>query len=210
MQILITLQQLREIWPRSSIGWAEALGPAMAEFEINTPARIAMFLAQCGHESAEGTRLVESFAYGKERLRAVFPKYFPDDKTAGKYVNRPIAIASRVYANRMGNGDEESKDGWTYRGRGLIQITGRGMYQKCGKALNMPLVNTPDVLELVGPAARSAAWLFAVEKGCNGPSDDADDDALVFVTKRINGGTNGLEERRKYYERACDVLGVAL
>lgn len=208
MTKLITFQQLREIWPHSSIGWAEALDPAMAEFEINTPARIAMFLAQCGHESVEGTRLVESFGYRTERLLAVFPKYFSDDHIAIKYAHRPIAIASRVYANRMGNGDEESKDGWTYRGRGLIQITGKGMYQRCGQALNLPLVNTPDVLELMGPAARSAAWFFAREKGCNERSDDADEDALIGVTKRINGGTNGLEDRRSYYERACRVLGV--
>jgi putative chitinase len=184
--------------------WAQPLTAAMARYEINTPTRQAAFLAQVMHESARFTTLVENFNYRADRLVAVFPGYF-DEHEALAYARQPSRIASRVYANRMGNGDEASGDGWKYRGRGLIQITGRGNYFECGVTLGMDLIADPDKLLDPDMAAMSAACYWKT----HGLNELADAGSFSTITKRINGGLNGQPERLALLGKAKIALGVA-
>lgn len=181
--------------------FVEPINKVMEEFEINTPNRIAMFLAQVGHESAGLTRLHENLNYKAARLTQIFPKYFrdvdPDD-----YANNPEAIANRVYANRMGNGPEASGDGYRFRGRGAIQLTGRSNYTSCGEDLEVDLINNPDYLETPEGAIRSAAW-FWDQHDLN---DWADKKDVLTCTKKINGGTIGIEERKELFEEALTIF----
>lgn len=181
--------------------WVEALNQAMSRFDITTPARQAGFLSQIGHESALLTALVENLNYGVAALLRVFPKYF-DPATASAYQRNPEKIANRIYADRMGNGDESSGDGFRFRGRGLIQITGRTNYNSCAAALEHPLTDTPELLETPAFAALSAAW-FWHSHGLNALADAKN---IVAMSKRINGGTVGLAEREQLYAQATDVL----
>lgn len=201
----MNIDQLVHILPRSMQRAVLFIGPlndAMAEFQINTPARQASFLAQVGHESSHLCATVENFNYGAERLQVVFPKYFPTRETAEAYARQPMRIASRVYALRMGNGGEGTRDGWNYRGRGLIQITGKDAYTACGQALGCDLLANPQFLEAPPLAARSAAWWWKAH-GCNELADAGDQ---VRVTRRVNGGTNGLAERLALFAVAQRVL----
>ncbi len=143
--------------------------------------------------------------YNAKALRAVFGNYFPTDELAEDYARKPEKIANRVYANRMKNGDEESGDGWKYRGRGLIQLTGKENYTKCGGALKIDLVNKPDLLAQDANAAVAAACWFWDSRKLNAY---ADQDDIRSVTKCINGGYNGLEDREQYLRRAKSVLGI--
>lgn len=177
-----------------ALKWVDVLNDAMAEFDINTPQRIGMFLAQLAHESAGFTRLEEGLRYSSiDRLKTVWPKRFGNmyEPTAQQYVNNPRALASFVYAGRMGNGDESSGDGWRYRGRGLIQLTGLNNYRAAGMALGLDLVTDPDAAADPDIAARIAAW-FWKSNGCNELADRGD---FEGVTKRINGGTVGMADR---------------
>jgi len=183
--------------------WAPALSAAAERFDISTPARLAAFIAQTAHESANFKRLVENLNYSAEGLRKTWPSRF-DAETAAAYARQPERIANRVYANRIGNGDEASGDGWRFRGRGPIQITGRENYHKCGAALGLPLLIRPQLLEERDAGALSAAWFWATH-GCNGIADTGDFTAL---TKRINGGTHGLQDRTRIWSRAKAALGV--
>ena len=191
--------------------WTQALNPAMERFEINTPQRSAAFLAQLAHESGEFTRLVENLNYTAARLCAVWPTRFPTADAAQPYARNPEALANVVYARRLGNSDAASGDGWRFRGRGLIQLTGRGNYRTSGTAIGVPLEDQPDLLETVGPAALSAAQFWS-SRGLNHLADDqndANDDAdFVKITKIINGGTAGLNSRRQYWARAQAAFGV--
>ena len=204
---MATIDQLKEIFhgakEENLDKFCDALNEAMNEFEINTLQREAMFLAQCGHESGMFSAVSENLNYKAETLTKVFPKYFrdvnPDD-----FAKQPEKIANRVYASRMGNGDEESGDGYRYRGRGLIQLTGKSNYTRCGEALGKDLTTDSDYLSTPEGAARSAAWFFQ-ENGCN---ETADADDVVKTTKIINGGTIGLEERTELYNKAKSVLGA--
>ncbi len=168
---------------------------------INTKARIAAFLAQAGHESGHFKARVENLNYSAKALLSVFPKYF-DAERAAEYQRKPEKIASRVYANRMGNGDEASKDGWKYRGRGYIQLTGKDNYTRCGKDLGVDLLATPEYLETIEGAIKSACWYWTTNK-LNQYADSGDIKAL---TKRINGGYNGLEDRVSLYKKATAAL----
>jgi putative chitinase len=201
-----TKQQLKEMIPRNPYvdQWFEAISEILPEYEITTPQRVAAFLAQCAHESGGFVFLKENLNYKAASLRKVFPKYFPDDATAARYAGKGEMIANRVYANRMGNGDEASGDGYRFRGRGLIQLTGKSNYTRCGEALGKDLVGDSDYLSTPEGAARSAAWFFQ-ENGCN---ETADADDVVKTTKIINGGTIGLEERSELYNKAKSVLGA--
>ena len=201
----ISAEKLKEIMPatRCAATFAGPLAAAMAEAGIDTPRRAAMFLAQIAHESAEMNRLVENLNYSGAGLLNTFPGHFSEAE-ARTFAHRPEPIASRAYANRNGNGDEASGDGWRYRGRGLIQVTGKRNYTDCAKALDLDLVAQPESLETPEAAARSAAWFWRKQK-LNAFADEGD---LEGCTRKINGGLNGMEARRDYYERAMRVLGV--
>jgi putative chitinase len=171
--------------------------------DLSDSKRRAAFIAQCAHESGCFRTLVENLNYSQEGLRKVFGKYFPDDATAAKYARNPEAIANRVYANRMGNGDEASGEGWKYRGRGLIQLTGKDNYTRCGKAIGADLViANPDYLLTIEGAVKSALWFWTANK----INTFADKEDLVGMTKKINGGTHGLQERTEFYHRVLSVI----
>lgn len=203
----LTLEQLKQLLPRNKFveQWHEALSQLLPEYEINTPQRIAAFIAQCAHESAEFTALKENLNYRWESLRKVFPKYFPDDEIAQQYASMPNkqeAIANRIYASRMGNGPEESGDGYRYCGRGLIQLTGKENYTWFAASLNMTVENAVEYLQTFEGAVQSACWFWET----NNLNQWADKGDILTLTKRINGGTIGLEDRIKHYEHALHVL----
>lgn len=189
--------------------WTGALSEAMDRFAISTPARAAAFLAQIAHESGELRRLVENLSYSADRLMVVWPKRFPTLASAEPYERQPEKLANYVYASRLGNGDTASGDGWRFRGRGLLQITGRGNYRACGLALPFPLEVQPELL-VAPPIASLAAGQFWRSRGCNELADnnagDNDDEDFVRITVLINGGKNGLESRRAYWQRAKAAL----
>lgn len=190
--------------PTDIAKFATPLAEACAEWGIDTPLRLAAFLAQIAHESGQLRALVENLNYSAEALLRVFPRHF-EARQAATYARHPDRIASRVYANRMGNGDEASGDGWRYRGRGLIQVTGKANYAACGPALGLDLIAQPELLEQPGPAARSAGW-FWHWNGLNRPADARD---IETITRRINGGLTGLDDRKACYARACAAMEVS-
>jgi len=181
--------------------YVDPLNKVFEKFEINNPNRIAMFLAQVGHESGGLTRTSENLNYKPERLGQIFPKYFRD-VDPHEYAHNPEKIANRVYANRMGNGDEESGDGYKFRGRGLIQLTGRNNYESFAEDMGMELDAAVEYLGTPEGAAMSAGW-FWDQHDLN---DWADKNDVVTVTKKINGGTIGLEERKELFEEALSVF----
>jgi len=205
----ISQEQLAQILPGNPHldHWTEALNKILPDYDINTPQREAAFLAQCAHESGGFTALHENLNYRAATLRKVFPKYFPTDALAEQYASQPNKaelIANRVYANRMGNGDEASGDGYRYCGRGLIQLTGKNNYQAFADSLEMPVEDVPAFLETFEGAIQSACWFWEA----NNLNQYADTDDILTMTKRINGGTIGLEDRKKHYEHAKHVLGA--
>ena len=206
---MITQEQLKQLLPRNPYveHWHKALEQLFPDYEINTPKRMAAFIAQCSHESAGFTALVENLNYRWQSLRRVFPKYFPNDELAQDYASRPNkqeAIANRIYASRMGNGDEASGDGFRYRGRGLIQLTGKHNYTWFAASLEITPEEATEYLTTFEGAAQSACWFWETNK-LNQWADAGD---IVTLTKRINGGTIGLDDRIKHYEHALHVLGV--
>lgn len=183
--------------------WTDALNNALERWDINTPQRAAMFLAQVAHESGGFRTLVESLHYSATRLLQVWPSRFtPTDAAAMAFDER--AIAERAYGGRLGNGPEGSGDGYNYRGRGLIQLTGRDNYTRCGAALGLDLVGHPELLEQPEYAAQSAGWFWA-GRGCNELADAGD---YLGITRRINGGTNGQADRETWLATVRAVLGV--
>lgn len=189
--------------------WIQPLNSAMEESAINSPARQAAFLAQILHESGEFQHLVENLRYSAERLRQVWPSRFTSNEIAAAYGYNPEKIANKVYASRMGNGDESSGDGWKFRGRGLIQLTGRQNYTKCGKALGLDTVGNPDLLAQPAGAARSAAWYWG-SLNLNALADDKPgvdaNDEFIKITRLINGGTVGLLSRLTYWKTCKEAL----
>ena len=184
--------------------WTDALNKILPDYGIDTPQRVAAFIAQAAHESGNFTALHENLNYRAETLRKVFPKYFPTDALAQQYAHNQEAIANRVYANRMGNGPEESGDGYRYCGRGLIQLTGQQNYQNFADSIETPLDQIPDFLQTFEGAVQSACWFWEN----NNLNQYADTDDILTMTKRINGGTIGLEDRKKHYEHAKHVFGA--
>jgi len=169
------------------------------KFEINTPLRLAHFLAQCGHESGGFKLVQENLNYGAKGLMGIFKKYFPDEATALAYERKPEKIANVVYASRMGNGDKTSGDGWKFHGRGFIQLTGKDNYVAFGKSIGEDLYVTPDLVATKYPLA-SAAWFFN-KNGLHKIADGGATDAVVTsITKRVNGGTIGLPDRIKHFK----------
>jgi putative chitinase len=203
---MITVEQFAQMFPKNTNpqGWTAALVEVLPTYEINTPERIASFLAQCGHESAGFTVLQENLNYSAEGLNKIFHKYFPTLESAQPYARKPEMIANRVYANRMGNGDEHSGEGYKYRGRGPIQLTGKDNYAACSDFLfqDDTLLNDPDMLLDPEYALHSACW-FWWKNDLNTFADSAD---LVTMTKRINGGTIGLDDRIKHYNEAMEIF----
>jgi len=183
-------------------GWYEALSNVLPEYEINTSERVAAFLAQCTHESGGFKRLKENLNYRWESLRKVFPKYFSTDELAQEYAHKQEQIANRVYGSRMGNGDESSGDGFRYCGRGLIQLTGRNNYTKFAESIGMAVEEVPSLLETFEGAVKSACWFWKT----NNLNQYADAGDILTMTKRINGGTIGLEDRIKHYNHALEVF----
>ena len=205
----LTLQQLKELLPRNPYveHWHRALAQLLPDYDINTPQRIAAFVAQCAHESGGFTALKENLNYKAVTLRKIFPKYFPDDAIANHYAslpNKQEAIANKVYASRMGNGDEASGDGYRYCGRGLIQLTGKNNYQAFADSLEMNVEDVPEYLATFEGAAQSACWFWE----SNNLNQWADKGDILTLTKRINGGTIGLDDRIKHYQHALHVLGA--
>lgn len=205
---MITEQQLRELLPKNPYvqHWHNALAQLFPDYEINTPRRMAAFIAQCAHESASFTALVENLNYRWQTLRKLFPKYFPSDELAQDYAsraNKQEAIANRIYASRMGNGDEASGDGYRYRGRGLIQLTGKSNYTWFAASLEITPEAATEYLGTFEGAAQSACWFWETNK----LNQWADAEDILTLTKRINGGTIGLEDRIKHYKHAMHVLG---
>ncbi|MBS0369068.1 MAG: glycoside hydrolase family 19 protein [Proteobacteria bacterium] len=203
---MLTADTLKKVFPLcpDPEAWATALAPALAKYEINTRDRICSFLAQTGHESGQFRNLVESLNYSAARLVKVWPKRFPTLDVATPYAQNEQKLGNFVYANRLGNGDVSSGDGFRYRGRGLIQLTGRSNYAAAGKAIGADLVGNPDFLQQPAYAVLSAAW-FWQSHGLNALADDKtdDDDLEDFreITRRINGGLVGVQERFALYKQ---------
>jgi len=176
-----------------------------SKFNINTPLRLAHFLAQCGHESGGFKVTSENLNYSAKGLMGIFKKYFPTQALAESYQRQPQKIANKVYASRMDNGSEASGDGYKFRGRGYIQLTGRANYTSFGKAINEDIANNPDVVS--GKyALLSAAWFWS-KNGLNTLADGGATDATVTsITKRVNGGTIGLPDRIKHFKEYYHLL----
>ena len=201
----LTLDQLKQVIPKNQYVsyWYTALEQLLPQYEINTPDRIAAFLAQCAHESGGFVFIKENLNYRWQSLRKVFPKYFSTDQLAQQYEKQPEKIANRVYANRMGNGTEESGDGYKFCGRGLIQVTGRENYSWFAASLQITPEEASEYMETFEGAAQSACWFWE----SNNLNQWADKRDILTLTKRINGGTIGLEDRKKHYEHCLHILG---
>ena len=206
---MITLAQFKKFAPKTKYAqqWYDTLfapqtelggKSLLEEYQINTPKRVAAFLAQCGHESGGFVFVTENLNYSASGLQRVFPKYFPTMEIAKQYERNAKKIASRVYANRMGNGDEASEQGWKFRGRGILQLTGKDNYFWFAASLDMTPEQAVDYLETFEGAAQSACWFWETNK-LNRYADAAD---LKGMTKVINGGDIGLKDREHHYEIA--------
>jgi len=180
----------------------EALNEVLPKYEITSPQRVAAFLAQCGHESADFTVLKENLNYSADGLTKVFPKRFPTLDAANPYNRQPEKIANKIYADRMGNGPESSGDGYKYRGRGAIQLTGHDNYKAFADSIGQSIDEAVAYTETLAGAIESACW-FWNKNNLNQYADSAD---LVTLTKRINGGTIGLDDRVKHYNHNIEVL----
>ncbi len=184
--------------------WYHALEQCLPDYDINTPSRVSAFLAQCMHESGNFKFLKENLNYRAESLMRVWPRYFPNIEIARQYAQKPEMIANRAYGGRMGNGDEASGDGWKFCGRGLIQLTGRNNYQAFADSIETPIDDIPEYLQTFEGAVQSACWFWENNK-LNTWADQGD---MVTLTKRINGGTLGLEDRIKHYQHILHILGA--
>jgi putative chitinase len=184
--------------------WYDALSEILPVYEINTPERVAGWLAQCAHESGYFRFLKENLNYKAESLLKTFPKYFKTLDEARQYEKQPSKIANRVYANRMGNSDEASGDGFRYLGRGLIQLTGKNNYTLFAAAIDTPLEEIPEYLQTFEGAVQSACW-FWEQNNINQWADKRD---ILTMSKRINGGTIGMEDRIMKYNKALKMFGV--
>ena len=182
--------------------WVDALNETFERFGIVTNNQKAMFVGQCSHECGNFRILEENLQYKAATLMKLWPKRFPTQEIANAYDRNPKKIANMVYASRMGNRDESSGDGYRFRGRGCIQLTGHANYFHAGKALGVDFVTNPDLVATPKYAALSGGWFWATHN-CNSPADSLD---FVKVTKIINGGTIGLADREKHVREVLSVL----
>lgn len=201
---MLTADQIHQILPKNqnNHALATALNAVLPKYEINTPVRIAAFLAQTGHESDHYTRLIENLNYSAEGLMRTWPQRFKTLEFARKYERNPSAIANLVYANRMGNGDERSGDGYNFRGRGALQLTGKGNYLLFSQSIGITLGEAVEYSKTWKGAVESACW-FWQKNYLNKFCDQKD---FIGLTKAINGGINGLSERNTLFEKAKIVL----
>jgi putative chitinase len=175
------------------------------KFEINTPIRLAHFLAQCGHESGGFKLVKENLNYGAKGLLGTFKKYFPTEEKAKLYERKPEKIANLVYGNRMGNGPESSGDGFKYCGRGYIQLTGKNNYSAFGKAIKEDIVANPQLVAEKYPLL-SAAWFFHTNGLHKIADKGATDQVVTEITKRVNGGVLGLKDRVDHFKKYYSLL----
>jgi putative chitinase len=203
---ILTLDQLKQMVPGNPYiaDWHEALDQLLDDYGIDTPHRVAHFVAQCAHESGGFKFIRENLNYSAVGLNNTFRKYFPTLESARPYERRPEMIANRVYANRMGNGDEASGDGWRYCGRGLIQLTGKDNYTFFAGSLGIPVEEAADYLATFEGAAQSACFFWEQNK----LNRFADANDIKGLTRAINGGQIGLEDRIKHTNHALHILGV--
>jgi len=197
---MLSTEQMKTVLPMMNWEKAQTYIPhittVLPKFNLDTPLRKAHFLAQVAHESGGLKYSAENLNYSAQGLRSVFGKYFKTNDIAALYARKPEKIANRVYADRMGNGNEASGDGWKFRGRGLIQLTGKDNYQQFAKDYGIDCVKNPDLLLEPQFALASACW-FWQKRNLN---TFADKDDILMVTKRINGGVNGLNDRQQYLD----------
>ena len=201
----VTESQLADIMKTTAdvMHYCEAVNACLQRYTINTPLRAAHFLAQVAHESGGLRSVEENLAYGENDLKAVYSQYFKDDSLTSGYAGRPQKIANRVYANRLGNGGEHSGDGWRYRGRGLIPLTGKANYIDYADARHVDVVKDPDQVAVSPMLATDVAGWYWDSRALN---RFADNDDIRAITKRIHGGCEGLKEREFYLQRAKDAL----
>jgi putative chitinase len=196
----MNIEKLKGVVPDSVLN---QIPDTLSKFQINTPLRLAHFLAQCAHESSGFKTTTENLNYSADGLKKTFPNYFPETLSES-YARQPEKIGSRVYGGRMGNGDESTKEGYKFRGRGYIQLTGKNNYVAFGKIIKEDLVSNPELVATTYPLL-SAAWFFS--KNCLKKCDVGETDAVVTsVTKCVNGGTLGLDERKRYFKKYYDLL----
>jgi len=205
---MITAEQFKHLFPRAQdpASWVESMNNVFPTYDINTPHRIAAFLAQCGHESGGWTVFEENLNYSAQGLNGIFKKYFPTLESAQPYARKPEMIANKVYGGRMGNGPESSGDGYKYRGRGPIQLTGAANYKAFAQEMFVDWQNLYDNPDWVTSdrdfALMSAIWFWNKNK-LNVQADSGD---IKLMTKKINGGYIGLEDRIKHYNECIDLL----
>jgi putative chitinase len=207
--ITIDEKQVQEILPHAKKKnikkYAQALAQGLESVEINRPLRLAHFFAQIAIESSSLNATEESLMYSAERLEKVFRKHFPTLQIAKEYAGSPQKIANLIYANRLGNGDEKSGDGWRYRGRGLIQLTGKENYKVCGEAINQPLLSDPDIVSKDPHVSVMVCCWFWKLKNLN---KYADRDDIKKITKKINGGYNEIKQREQALYQAKKILKI--
>ena len=202
--MIVTRENLLAITtPEMADKWLNPLIVTCEQFDINTPERIAGFLSQIAHESAGFKATSENLNYSAEALCRVWPSRFNADN-AGGYARNTEKIANKAYCNRMGNGDESSGDGWKYRGKGLIQLTGKDNYTCFSNDTGIDAVESPELLAEPELAALSAGWFWS-KNGLNALADARD---VVGMTKRINGGTHGLDDRQAKYEAVMSTMAM--
>ncbi|SFQ00649.1 putative chitinase [Sphingomonas rubra] len=182
--------------------YVDVLNDKLPAYDIDSRKRVASFLAQVGHESGGFTARVENLNYSAAGLRKVFPRYFPSDALANAYARKPERIANRVYANRMSNGDEASGDGWRYRGKSLIQVTGKANHEAFAKWIGMTLTHAIAYLLTLEGAVMGAVWFWVT----NDLNSYADADRITDLSEAVNGGTNGLAERKAIWREALALI----
>jgi putative chitinase len=205
MSTILTLDQLKQMVKNPYIDhWYSALEQLLDDYDINTPLRVAHFVAQCAHESGNFVFIKENLNYKAASLQKTFAKYFPTSELAAQYANKPERIANRVYASRMGNGDEASGDGYRYCGRGLIQLTGRDNYTFFAGSLDISTEEASEYLATFEGAAQSACWFWEQ----NNLNRFADANDVKGLTRAINGGYIGIIDREEHTRHALHVLGA--
>jgi len=202
---MISTEQFMTCFPNNKepMLWTELVCKLLPEHNINTPQRLCHFLAQTGHESNGFTILKENLNYSAEALAKTWPRRFPPN-IAAQYARQPERIANRAYADRMGNGDEASGDGWKFAGKGIIQLTGRSNITQFSRIIGLPVDETVKYLTTKEGALLSACWYWSN----NGLNLLADGNQLVTITRKINGGTNGLADRQARFKKIAEVLGI--
>jgi putative chitinase len=202
---MITLEQFQDTIGSNPYTeqWLEALNKLLPDYDINTPQRIAAFMAECAHESGNFTAIQENLNYRAESLRKVWPTHFETDAIAAQYAHKQEAIANRAYAGRMGNGNEASGDGWKFCGRGLIQLTGRENYQFFADSVGMSIDDVPAYMATFEGAVQSACYFWE----SNDLNKLADAGAIDHISRIINGGNLGLKERHENYVKFLKVFG---